>query len=109
MTSLGSGPDDCKPSAFALPLQLLAWRSVDDVLERQRGFPTEMSDLPGGARSFLTTTEPLRQDIITSTMIAAVGVCAILVIAGIGAAVRGPWLDEFWTLELSDSSKGLRR
>ena len=66
-----------------------------------------MSDLPVGARSFLTTTEPLRQDIITPTMIAAVGVCAILVIAGIGAALRGPWLDEFWTLELSDPSKGL--
>ena len=40
-------------------------------------------------------------------MIAAVGVCAILVIAGIGAALRGPWLDEFWTLELSDASRGL--
>ena len=67
-----------------------------------------MSDQPAGARSFLTTTaEPLRQELLTPTMIAAVGVCAILVIAGIGAALRGPWLDEFWTLELSDASKGL--
>ena len=66
-----------------------------------------MSDQPAGARSFVTTTEPLRQDLLTPTMIAAVGVCAILVIAGIGAALRGPWLDEFWTLELSDASKGL--
>jgi hypothetical protein len=66
-----------------------------------------MSDQPVGARSFLTTTEPLRQDLLTPTMIAAVGVCAILVIAGIGAALRGPWLDEFWTLELSDASRGL--
>ena len=44
---------------------------------------------------------------MSPTLIAAVGVCAILVIAGIGAALRGPWLDEFWTLELSDPSKGL--
>ena len=67
-----------------------------------------MSDQPAGARSFVTTTaEPLRQDLLTPTMIAAAGVCAILVIAGIGAALRGPWLDEFWTLELSDASKGL--
>ena len=54
-----------------------------------------------------TTAESLRQDLLTPTMIAAVGVCAILVTAGIGAALRGPWLDEFWTLELSDASKGL--
>ena len=67
-----------------------------------------MSDQPAGARSFVTTTaEPLRQDLLTPTMIAAAGVCAILVVAGIGAALRGPWLDEFWTLELSDSRKGL--
>ena len=31
----------------------------------------------------------------------------ILVIAAIDAALRGPWLDEFWTLELSDSRNGL--
>ena len=54
-----------------------------------------------------TTAELLRQDLLTPTMIAAVGVCAILVTAGIGAALRGPWLDEFWTLELSDASRGL--
>jgi len=67
-----------------------------------------MSDQPADARSFVTTTaEPLRQDLLTPTMIAAVGVCAILVIAAIGAALRGPWLDEFWTLELSDASRGL--
>jgi len=54
-----------------------------------------------------TTAAPLRQELFTPTMIAAVGVCAILVIAAIGAALRGPWLDEFWTLELSDASRGL--
>ena len=56
-----------------------------------------------------TTAEPLRQDLLTPTMIAAVGVCAILVIAGIDAALRGPWLDEFWTLELSDAARACRR
>jgi hypothetical protein len=67
-----------------------------------------MSDQPAGARSFVTTTaEPLRRALFTPTAIAAAGVCAILVIAGIGAALRGPWLDEFWTLELSDSRNGL--
>jgi hypothetical protein len=67
-----------------------------------------MSDQPADARSFVTTTgEPLRQALFTPTKFAAVGVCAILVIAGIGAALRGPWLDEFWTLELSDASRGL--
>ena len=102
------GSPSCRIAAAAgAPLRNpLAWRSVDGVLERQRGSPTEMSDQPAGARSFLTTTEPLRQDLLTPTMIAAVGVCAILVIAGIGAALRGPWLDEFWTLELSDAQQG---
>jgi hypothetical protein len=31
----------------------------------------------------------------------------ILIIMSGDAALRGPWLDEFWTLELSDSHKGL--
>ena len=67
-----------------------------------------MSDQSAGARSFVTTTaEPLRRQLLAPTVIAAVGVCAILVIAGIDAALRGPWLDEFWTLELSDTRNGL--
>lgn len=55
----------------------------------------------------MTTVAPLRQALLTPTVVAAVGVGVILVIAGIGAALRGPWLDEFWTLELSDSRNGL--
>jgi hypothetical protein len=67
-----------------------------------------MSDQPAGARPFLTTTAaPLRRELLTPTVIAAAGVGVILVIAGIDAALRGPWLDEFWTLELSDSRNGL--
>ena len=67
-----------------------------------------MSDQPAGARPFAATTAaPLRRELLTPTVIAAVGVGVILVIAGIDAALRGPWLDEFWTLELSDSRNGL--
>ena len=66
-----------------------------------------MSDQPIGARPFVTTTEPLRQEVLTPAVIAAAGVGVILVIAVIDAALRGPWLDEFWTVELSDSRNGL--
>jgi hypothetical protein len=67
-----------------------------------------MSDQPAGARPFPTTTaEPLRRELLTPTVIAAAALGVILVIAGIDAALRGPWLDEFWTLELSDGRNGL--
>ena len=67
-----------------------------------------MSDQSAGARPFVTTTaEPVRRELLTPTVIAAAGVSVILVIASINAALRGPWLDEFWTLELSDSRKGV--
>jgi len=36
-----------------------------------------------------------------------VGIGAALAIAAVNAALQGPWLDEFWSLELSDSNKGL--
>jgi hypothetical protein len=95
-------------AAYASLLQPRAWRVVDGVRQRQRGFPTDMSDQPAGARSFVATTaEPLRRELLTPTVIAAAGVSVILVIASIDAALRGPWLDEFWTLELSDSSNGM--
>ncbi len=67
-----------------------------------------MSDQPADPRSFVTTTaEPLRHELLTPTVIAAVGLTIILTLAVVDAALRGPWLDEFWTLELSDSGKGL--
>src|SRR6266545_6695498 len=67
-----------------------------------------MSDQPADVRALVTTTaEPLRRELLTPTVIAAAGVAIILAIAGIDAALRGPWLDEFWTLELSDSRQGL--
>jgi hypothetical protein len=67
-----------------------------------------MSDPPADARAFgATTAEPLRRDLSAPNVIAAAGVGLILAIAAADAALRGPWLDEFWTLELSDSRKGL--
>ena len=55
----------------------------------------------------MAVAAPLRRALLAPTVIAGAGVGVILVIAGIGAALRGPWLDEFWTLELSDSRNGL--
>jgi hypothetical protein len=67
-----------------------------------------MSDPPADARAFgATTAEPLRRDLSAPNVIAGAGVGLILAIAAADAALRGPWLDEFWTLELSDSRKGL--
>jgi len=72
-----------------------------------------MSDQPADVRALpvatgeVTTEAPLRQGLLTPTVIAATGLTAILAFAVIDAALRGPWLDEFWTLELSDTSKGL--
>jgi hypothetical protein len=40
-------------------------------------------------------------------LIAAGALVAILTVLSVDAAVRGPWLDEFWTLELSDTSNGI--
>jgi hypothetical protein len=69
-----------------------------------------MSDQPADTRAFVATTiaaEPPR-DLLTPTVIAAAGLAVILAFAVVDAALRGPWLDEFWTLELSDSAaKGL--
>jgi len=39
-------------------------------------------------------------------LIAAGALVAILMALTANAGLRGPWLDEFWTLELSDTSKG---
>ena len=82
-----------------------------------------MSDQPADVRALPATTgevttdgpvregpvreEPLRQGLLTPTVIAAAGLTAILALAAIDAALRGPWLDEFWTLELSDTGKGM--
>lgn len=67
-----------------------------------------MSDQPADARAFGTVAAaPLRRELLTPTVIAAVGLTVILTLAVVDAALRGPWLDEFWTLELSDRGKDL--
>lgn len=53
------------------------------------------------------TATPMWRELLAPNTIAATGVCAILAIAAFDAALRGPWLDEFWTLHLSDTRHGL--
>jgi hypothetical protein len=66
-----------------------------------------MSDHPVEARAFPTTSAAaLQQELLAPTFIAVGGVSAILLLAAADAAMRGPWLDEFWTLELSDTHNG---
>lgn len=67
-----------------------------------------MSDQPVDAPTFATTiVGPLQRELGVPAVIAAMGVSAILALAIVDAALRGPWLDEFWTLELSDAVRGL--
>ncbi|HZY50614.1 MAG TPA: hypothetical protein VFE64_12640 [Devosia sp.] len=67
-----------------------------------------MSDHPADEGAFQRpTAAALRQELLNPNLIAEVGVGAILVVAAANAALRGPWLDEFWTLELSDTRNGL--
>src|SRR6476661_8409295 len=67
-----------------------------------------MSDHPADEGAFQrATAAALRQELLNPNLIAEVGVGAILVVAAANAALRGPWLDEFWTLELSDTRNGL--
>ncbi len=67
-----------------------------------------MSDRPADLPAFsASATLPLGRELASSNVIAAVGVGAIVAFAATDAALRGPWLDEFWTLHLSDSRDGL--
>jgi hypothetical protein len=45
---------------------------------------------------------------VTAVGITAAAVGLIVTILVVNAALRGPWLDEFWTLQFSDSRDGLR-
>jgi hypothetical protein len=49
----------------------------------------------------------LRRDFSATATIAAVAIATILALLATEAALRGPWLDEFWTLQLADSRQGL--
>lgn len=50
---------------------------------------------------------PTTHDGTTLRFVVGGAIAIILAIFVFDAASRGPWLDEFWTLELSDPSKGL--
>lgn len=54
-----------------------------------------------------TTGEPAGREVSATRLIAATAISLILAFAATDAALRGPWLDEAWTLELSDTRNGL--
>jgi hypothetical protein len=69
-----------------------------------------MSDPPADARAFPAIAgAPLRREHLSPAVIATAGIVVVLSLAVIDAALRGPWLDEFWTLELADSRDGWLR
>jgi hypothetical protein len=62
---------------------------------------------PAGLREFPLTAATSGRGISVPYVVAAAGLLIIVSLAVVDAAWRGPWLDEFWTLELSDRSHGL--
>lgn len=68
-----------------------------------------LSEQPADARITLQTAHsaPGWRDISLPRWFASAGLIAIMAIAAVDAGFRGPWLDEFWTLELSDTNNGL--
>jgi hypothetical protein len=66
-----------------------------------------MSDPPADVHAFPATTGALRRELVSPAAMAAAAIAVTLAIAVVDAAWRGPWLDEFWTLELSDARDGL--
>ena len=60
------------------------------------------------SRALATTgLRTIRREGSATGVIAAAAVGLILALMSVDAALQGPWLDEFWTLELSDTSRGL--
>lgn len=81
--------DVCRPRSGE------AWRST-------------LSDQPINARALPATLLLSRARIVLPLeVVATVSISLILTAAALDAALRGPWLDEFWTLELSDRSNDL--
>ena len=62
---------------------------------------------PVDTAACMATSSNVRWERSAPGLIAAVALVAILIALSVDAALRGPWLDEFWTLELSDTRKGL--
>lgn len=67
-----------------------------------------LSQPPADARAFSPAAAKISwRGISVPRLIATTALFAILALAAVDAALRGPWLDEFWTLELSDTRNGL--
>jgi hypothetical protein len=49
----------------------------------------------------------VRRARLVTSLIVTGALAAIILVLTANAALRGPWLDEFWTLELSDHRKGV--
>jgi hypothetical protein len=70
--------------------------------------PTPLYDAQATVESFLATHPgALRRARSAIGLIAVGALAAILIVLSVDAVLRGPWLDEFWTLELSDTRKGI--
>lgn len=57
--------------------------------------------------SWLPIPGAMRRERSTTSLIAVGALAAILIVLSVDAVLRGPWLDEFWTLELSDTRHGI--
>jgi hypothetical protein len=70
--------------------------------------PTPLYDAQATVESFLATHPgALRRARSAIGLIAVGALAAILIVLSVDAVLRGPWLDEFWTLDLSDTRKGI--
>src|SRR5215831_14219201 len=65
------------------------------------------NQLTNGRALATTGLRTIRRQGSATGVIAAAAVGLILALMSVDAALQGPWLDEFWTLELSDTSRGL--
>ena len=65
------------------------------------------NQLTNGRALATTGLRTIRREGSATGVIAAAAVGLILAMMSVDAALQGPWLDEFWTLELSDTSRGL--
>lgn len=66
------------------------------------------SSLLNATRAFpAATSESAWRKLVDSRLVAAAAIGLVLAFAAADAAQRGPWLDEIWTLELSDTRSGL--
>lgn len=83
--------------------------SVDVCRTRPgRTWRSALSDQQIKARALSATPllSPTRV-ILSPEVVATLSISLIVTAAVLDAALRGPWLDEFWTLELSNRSNGL--